>query len=140
MRSFLCVFGLVVSQNYYEPMLNYGSSYLPDYGSDDIFGDYIFDELKDKCEGLKYTACQKLLRDDLLTGSDNKLINRKLTFTRIKRKTQNVCHLLREYNKIFKPTEQPGKKIKIKENGCFRKFVPFRFSEECHDNCKFILS
>lgn len=85
MRSFLSVFVLVVAQNYYEPMLSYGSSYLPDYGADDIFGDYIFDELKDKCEGLKYTACQKLLRDDLLTGNGSKLINRKLTFNRIKK-------------------------------------------------------
>jgi len=36
-----------------------------------------------------YTSCQKLLREDLM----------------------------KDYNKIFKPTEQPGKRIEIKGSG-----------------------
>ena len=86
---------VVTAQNYYEPAINYESSlyipvYGPNYGDQNyLFADYTFDELKNRCEGITYTSCQKLLREDLM----------------------------KDYNKIFKPTEQPGKRIQIKGNG-----------------------
>ena len=91
------------AQNYYEPAINYESSiYIPAYGpsygeQDYIFADYTFDELRNRCEDITYTSCQKLLREDLM----------------------------KDYNKIFKPTEQPGKRIQIKGSGFFKKCSAF---------------
>ena len=67
---------VVAAQNYYEPAVNFNydsSIYVPAYGASaygdqDIFADYSFDELTNRCEGITYTACQKLLREDLVKG------------------------------------------------------------------------
>lgn len=99
------------AQNYYEPAINYESSlYIPAYGpsygeQDYIFADYTFDELRNRCEDITYTSCQKLLREDLM----------------------------KDYNKIFKPTEQPGKRIQIKGSGSFMKCYAFISQDKLFD-------